>query len=105
MQHLASTDSTVSIGVLPPKGAEGSSKASMSPKKNKQVKKPSVEKEVTKEAILSKSGVLKRAKKRAKKPTDSPVKQPMQEPEIESTKQKHVDTSNTLSSQKCIKKI
>lgn len=49
IQYLASIDSSNPIGVLPPKGVEGTSKASKAPKKKKQVKKPStVEEEAMK---------------------------------------------------------
>ncbi|CAH1424953.1 unnamed protein product [Lactuca virosa] len=106
VQYLVSIDSTVSIGVLPSKGAEGSSKAAKVPKKKKQTEKPpTVVDEVSKEIILSKTGILKHTKKPAKRPHDSSVRSSVQESEIETTKQTQVDSSHTHSSQKGIKKI
>ncbi|CAI9290976.1 unnamed protein product [Lactuca saligna] len=69
--------------------------------KNHQV----VKEEVMNEIIPSKSGIHKRTKKPVKNPIDSPIKQPLQEPKIESVELMHVDSSNTISSQKGIKKI
>lgn len=64
-----------------------------------------MEKEVTKETIQSKSGVLKRTKKPTKKPTDSPIQQHIQDPTFESFEPQNVDSSNPASFQKGIKKI
>ncbi|CAI9264911.1 unnamed protein product [Lactuca saligna] len=106
VQYFTSIDFVVSIGVLPPKRDEGSSKASKVTKKKKQVEKPpTVKKDVMKETNPSILEILKRTKKPAKKPIDSPVKKLVQEPTIISTEQTHVDSSNVLSSQKGGKKI
>ncbi|CAI9303066.1 unnamed protein product [Lactuca saligna] len=98
VQYLASIDSTISIGVLPSKRAEGSSKSSKAPKKKKVEKPPIVDEGVTKEIVPSKFGILTRTKKPSLKPNDSPIKQSMQDLEIEATEKTHVDSSHTQSS-------
>lgn len=104
--YLSSIDSSVSIGVLPSKGAEGSSKDSQVLKKKKQAEKPTImEDEVTKEIIPLKLGILKRTKKRKRKPCDFLVRQSIQESEVEATEQMQVESSRTHSSHKGIKKI
>lgn len=72
VKYLTSIDANGSVGVLPLKGAVGSSKVVKLTKKKKQAEKPQhVMEEVSKEIIPLKIGILKRTKKPTKRPHDS----------------------------------
>lgn len=88
VQYFTSVNPNVTVGVLLPKGAEGTSKHAKAYKKSKKSKKPkfvhehvekeitkyieeSVEKEFPKEVVPSKADILKRTKKPAHRPRHS----------------------------------
>lgn len=110
VQYLASINTTVSVGVLLPKGAEGSSKVVKESKKKKQIEQSKpiqehAEEEVSKEVFPSKTGILKCTKRTTKRPHHSPIRPLLLVLEVDTTAQPHHETLHTHSLSKGIKKI
>lgn len=106
VHYLASTNTNVTVGILLPRGVEGSLKDVKVPQKNKKIQQPKpiqehVEEEVAKEAIPSKTGILKHTKKQAKRPQYSPIRPSVPKVEVKTP----TKSQQTHSSSKGIKKI